>query len=468
MPEKEGAEEKTTKSVVNKKQKQMMGEEGYDVARDEGRVKPSKDKKDATSYPVSDEMKKTKKENEGPSALELVKKKYGKAVMDIKKESTELLEMGKKFGPGGDPIKKKGFIDKSLNKLKTNIPVKKIDTNTDVKTEETKSFNLTKVAEAFGGYIIERTKTDPIDDFINAEDPFNPQATSGGKRKNLNRTAPRTERPYYRKRNVTKFSTPIETQRTKEQELLDRYNKNQKNINVNRNSPIRDTYKIDPEVDKKFGRSLKQSRTKPFFKTYRDKASKFTKAAGQKLAPITKTTKKVIGNLTKGAKGLMKGGIAKRTVGRALGKGLAKQIPGIGQVLSGGEAIMRFASGDVIGGALSTLEMIPGLGMLAGTANVARDIGRARTVVKNVKKLKPLTKGMKLVQGTKTMRNIGSPLGKVGQFLRKNKLKTAIGAGGVALTADAIGDRMRRNIPKPSTPQGGKVGRRSAGSFTAA
>ena len=75
MPEKEGAEEKTTKSVVNKKQKQMMGEEGYDVARDEGRVKPSKDKKDATSYPVSDEMKKTQKVNTGLSALELVKKK---------------------------------------------------------------------------------------------------------------------------------------------------------------------------------------------------------------------------------------------------------------------------------------------------------------------------------------------------------------------------------------------------------
>ena len=49
MPEKDGAEEKTTKSVVNKKQKQMMGEEGYDVARDEGRVKPSKDKKDGTT-----------------------------------------------------------------------------------------------------------------------------------------------------------------------------------------------------------------------------------------------------------------------------------------------------------------------------------------------------------------------------------------------------------------------------------
>ena len=36
MPDKEGAddEKKSTKSVVNKKQKQMMGEEGYDIARD--------------------------------------------------------------------------------------------------------------------------------------------------------------------------------------------------------------------------------------------------------------------------------------------------------------------------------------------------------------------------------------------------------------------------------------------------
>ena len=34
MPDKDGAEEKTTKSVVSKRQKQMMGEEGYDIARD--------------------------------------------------------------------------------------------------------------------------------------------------------------------------------------------------------------------------------------------------------------------------------------------------------------------------------------------------------------------------------------------------------------------------------------------------
>ena len=86
MPEKEGAEEKSTKSVVNKKQKQMMGEEGYDHLRDQGRIRKNKKKKDATTLPVSDEVKKTQKVNKGPSALERVKKKYGKAVMVIKKK----------------------------------------------------------------------------------------------------------------------------------------------------------------------------------------------------------------------------------------------------------------------------------------------------------------------------------------------------------------------------------------------
>ena len=37
------------------------------------------------------------------------------------------VEEGKKFGPGGDPIKKPGFIDKALDKLKQNTPVKKVD-----------------------------------------------------------------------------------------------------------------------------------------------------------------------------------------------------------------------------------------------------------------------------------------------------------------------------------------------------
>ena len=139
MPDKEGAEEKsTTKEVVNNKQKQMMGEEGYDVARDEGRVKPSKDKKDGTSYPPSEEMKKTQKKNKGPSAFEIVKKKYGKSVMDVEKKK-DVSEEGKSLlsTPGLDKLKK----------------IKDFKSNAD-RVFGRKSPDLTKVAESFGGEIV--------------------------------------------------------------------------------------------------------------------------------------------------------------------------------------------------------------------------------------------------------------------------------------------------------------------------
>ena len=66
--------------------KEFISEEGYDHLRDRGMIRPSKDKKDATSYPPSKEMRKTQKVNKGPSALELVKKRYGKSVMDMSKK----------------------------------------------------------------------------------------------------------------------------------------------------------------------------------------------------------------------------------------------------------------------------------------------------------------------------------------------------------------------------------------------
>ena len=122
MPDKDGDDEKkSTKSVVNKKQKQMMGEEGYDIARDMGKVSPSKDKKDATTMPVSKEMRKTQKVNKGPSAFELVKAKYGKSVMNVgKKKANEELD-------------------------------------------------LTQVAEAFGGYIVEQNPP-TYKDLMNQQD----------------------------------------------------------------------------------------------------------------------------------------------------------------------------------------------------------------------------------------------------------------------------------------------------------
>ena len=195
MPEKEGAEEKTTKDVVTKRQKQLMNkeeyvqempddvknimmkglrkgagefskggdpkniikkgvkstiknviksksvqnflnneyipEEGYDVARDQGRVKPSKDKKDATTMPRSKEMEKTRKVNKGPSALERVKadieKRYGKgAIMNVSKEELDLTKVAEAFG--GYIVEKKESLVMYLQDLKNNL----IDSDRDM------------------------------------------------------------------------------------------------------------------------------------------------------------------------------------------------------------------------------------------------------------------------------------------------------------------------------------------------
>ena len=442
MPEKEGAEEKTTKSVVNKKQKQMMGEEGYDVARDEGRVRPSKDKKDATSYPVSDEMKKTQKVNKGPSALDIVKKKYKGQIMDVGKkkanEELDLTQVAEAFGGNiVESIRVTGFGgEQNLNRILQGL--------------EYGTFNYKKNKK-------NPNNRKPFDSVPDPRKPFDPVPEP---KKGFSRPIKKPVKVTQGLGQVEPFDLDLTPKKTSvggsTYASRGKYADRQKGLD--RFTDLRKQKKLQ---------NLKKS-----FKTFRKMpALQQLKTVGQGIGrgvgSMSKATAKVARNLTKG--GLK--AVGKKTIGRALGKGLAKQIPGLGQILSGGEAIMRFAKGDVIGGALSTLEMIPGLGLLAGTANVARDVKRATTVARNIKKLKPLTKNMKLVKnmpGAKTMKDIASPYGKVGTFLRKNKLKTALGAGGLALGADAIGDRMRRNIPKPQTPQGGMVGRRSAGSFTAA
>ena len=65
-----------------------ISEEGYDVARDMGRVKPSKDKKDATTMQKSStqtEKQKLERQKKGDQALKNVvddlRKKYGKNVV---------------------------------------------------------------------------------------------------------------------------------------------------------------------------------------------------------------------------------------------------------------------------------------------------------------------------------------------------------------------------------------------------
>ena len=101
--QKRGERKAIAKSVVRQlEKKKMMGEEGYDIARDMGKVRPSKDKKDATTMPPSKEMEKTRKVGKGPSALERVKAKYGKSVMKVGKkkvkEELDLTQVAEAFG----------------------------------------------------------------------------------------------------------------------------------------------------------------------------------------------------------------------------------------------------------------------------------------------------------------------------------------------------------------------------------
>jgi len=83
---------KKMKMVVRSmSESETIDEEGYDIARDMGKVPPTKDKKDATTMPPSKEMMKMRKVNKGPSALDIVKadirKKMGKgAIMDMGKK----------------------------------------------------------------------------------------------------------------------------------------------------------------------------------------------------------------------------------------------------------------------------------------------------------------------------------------------------------------------------------------------
>jgi len=143
---------------------EFIPEEGYDIARDMGKVRPSKDKKDATTLPVSKEMRKTQKVNKGPSAFERVKAKYGKSVMNVGKkkvnEELDLTQVAEAFG---------GYIVES--------EIRKIGGKTYIypsKGEEKKAKKVVRQFQKKGS----KPKSKPssnIDDFIASDNPFSPE-----------------------------------------------------------------------------------------------------------------------------------------------------------------------------------------------------------------------------------------------------------------------------------------------------
>ena len=79
---------KKVRMALGMSNEDYIPEEGYDIARDMGKIPPTKDKKDATTMPRSYQPQKP---SGGKSALDIVKayirKKYGKdAIMDVGKK----------------------------------------------------------------------------------------------------------------------------------------------------------------------------------------------------------------------------------------------------------------------------------------------------------------------------------------------------------------------------------------------
>ena len=118
-------------------EKKKMNEEGYDHLRDQGRIPPTKGKKDATTMPRSYKPSSPRK---GKSALEIVKKsitdKYGKgAIMNLKKEGTAY---GIYKGDGKMKIGAKKKEDKNKQEVKA-VPADTMEGMYDIDPKTGKS-----------------------------------------------------------------------------------------------------------------------------------------------------------------------------------------------------------------------------------------------------------------------------------------------------------------------------------------
>jgi len=457
MPDKEGAEEKTTKSVVNKKQKQMMGEEGYDVARDMGRVRPSKDKKDATSYPPSDEVKKTQKVNKGPSALERVKadieKRYGKgAIMDVKKEELD----------------------------------------------------LTKVAEAFGGHIVkEQTKKNkPKIEFGTFK--YNKKAADAkaaadalsdikGDKEIMGKPTPEVKKAASKQ--IKKFTAPKPGDIEAEKRILDaRLNK--KAAGDVGADALLDKIKEKPKV-RSAGRRTPSEKLADIKKGIDIKEPTFKSPVTGKKMPIklgrnlknigATSTKSVQTALKQGAKTTARTALKKGAV-KGTGKLLAKRIPGIGAAISGAETFGRAASGDYVGAAISGAEtianLIPGVQQTLGTGlagiGMARDIRKASQVTNAAKKTIQTAKAARGKKGfsafmkpakeiKKKYAKMPSGATELGKKIRgKTKLGRglrAVAFGQEFLPGGGVGGRIIKGFTGAAkkSVDGSHVGRRTAG-----
>ena len=128
---------KKVRMALGMSNEDYIPEEGYDIARDMGKIPPTKDKKDATTMPRKPEpmkgMTAAQKAAKGKSALDIVKadirKKYGKgAIMGEAKDeldenifknlSQKFMNMTRNNPKFKIPLGKGRFLDSEASKIK--------------------------------------------------------------------------------------------------------------------------------------------------------------------------------------------------------------------------------------------------------------------------------------------------------------------------------------------------------------
>ena len=507
MPSKDGTmddKKKTTKDVVNKKQKQMMNQEEYlpeeeydhykDRMAERGIDISSKDKKDATTSP---QPKRKKVKGDTPMQKEF-KKKYGKkaTALDAVKKDIE-----DKYG--------KGAIMK---------PKKK-----DTKEE----LDLTKVAEAFGGYVVE--SLNPSKDEL--ERRLMNRILGGDKRtpaeidKSI-RAARRKEKvdrgtvkkvlKGVKSKAEKRVTAPKPGERAAARKVASGFTSKQ-DTKVDLTKPVRDdsgnivANPPDPtkkEVARKtkeikdagrkafpdaktadasdigqFRRQATRQKSLPLVQTkkgFKVGASTGRPAVREKPKVSFKDLKKQIdlknptyvspksgGRLPvpKSAKGftspaaadaaaeLSKKTLTKKLTRKTMGKTFAsgagrligKRIPGIGLAISAGEAGARAVSGDYVGAAIAGAEgiasLIPGLGTAASTALGGYGVYRDMKRAKNVFKV---AKRVRKAAKGKTAAQIASPAFEKGVMKKINKKFNPI-------------SQLNKKVPKKRRMMGAKT-----------
>ena len=510
MPDKEGSddEKKSTKSVVNKKQKQFLNQEELDLTKiaeafggyvveslnpkaDENlrrlirriqdpSIKPSDVDREIRTAKAAAQTKTDRDRATVQKVLKGVEKKAEKRITAAKPgekaAARKLLSRG--TPPGGVGPTEKDPFKKTSDSIKQSPEFKDPIANIELGAIGKKGEQIRRE--------IERETGTKIRDY--GEIPFT--VTPGNERPTPKLTKVKAK-PIPRTFSYMKKPSPEAQKRlTAVKREIDMKNiitpdRRKKSSRVATSSPDfgeptipkKPKPQLEPLTGRDFKRFRKQQQVATGIKVDREIDKKIaqvatkTKAKKKIATPIVKTLGKETGEAAVKSAG-------KKAMRTGVARALSKQIPGVGSLIAGGEAAYRAAKGDMTGAGLSLAQAVPGLGIGAAVADVARDMKRAKggarvgqKVATQVATALPGTKFAKKVKTAKKVKVVnptvvGSAADTAAQaqkFIRNPKNMTAVmGAGAVLGKGIETASRKTFQSVKPKDVKGGRVGKRSA------